>query len=320
MKKLLLLFTIMLLIVSCKQENKTEQKIAEVPVKEVHIKRFDKIFFKSSPDELPALKKEYPFLFPADTPDEVWVQKMTDPFLKELYTEVQKAYPDLNGLEKDLEQLFQRMRYYYPELKEQPDVITLVSDDLDIKSIYTDNIVLIPLSLYLGRDNRLYEGLDKYQVQNYEPSQILPDIVSSFSNNRVPVPQDRSLLALMVYFGKQLYLKDVLLPDATDADKIGYTQEQIDWSKANEEEIWRYFVDEKILFDNNPKLALRFINPAPFSKFYLEVDKESPGRIGQWMGWQIVRAYMKNNEVTLQDMIQKDAKEIFDNSKYKPKK
>jgi uncharacterized protein YjaZ len=60
---------------------------------------------------------------------------------------------------------------------------------------------------------------------------------------------------------------------------------------------------------------------APFSKFYLEIDNESPGRVGQWIGWQIVRSFMENNpQVTVQELLLMDAKQIFEKSKYKPKK
>jgi hypothetical protein len=38
------------------------------------------------------------------------------------------------------------------------------------------------------------------------------------------------------------------------------------------------------------------MTPAPFSKFYLEIDNDSPGRIGAWIGWQMVRSYMKNKQ------------------------
>jgi uncharacterized protein YjaZ len=76
-----------------------------------------------------------------------------------------------------------------------------------------------------------------------------------------------------------------------------------------------------LLFDANPKNEQRFIHPAPFSKFYLEIDNQTPGRVGQWLGWQIVRSYMESNdEVTLEQLMAMDAKTIFDNSKYKPKK
>jgi uncharacterized protein YjaZ len=75
-----------------------------------------------------------------------------------------------------------------------------------------------------------------------------------------------------------------------------------------------------MLYDTDQKLVPRFINPAPFSKFYLEIDNDTPGRVGAWLGWQIVRSYMENNKTSLQDMLKMDAKTIFENSKYKPKK
>ena len=106
----------------------------------------------------------------------------------------------------------------------------------------------------------------------------------------------------------------------TDDAKIGYTKEQLDWAIDNESYIWSYFVERELLFNTNPKLLMRFINPAPFSKFNLELDRESPGRLGQYIGWQIVRAYMKNNDVTLVQMLDKNAEDIFNNSKFKPRK
>jgi uncharacterized protein YjaZ len=124
----------------------------------------------------------------------------------------------------------------------------------------------------------------------------------------------------MIYFGKELYLKDLLLPTTSDAEKIGYTPAQITWCTENEGYIWRYFMEEKLIYSTDSKLANRFINLAPFSKFYLEIDNESPGRVGTWIGWQIVRSFMENNEVNLSDLMQIDAKEIFNKSKYKPKK
>ena len=124
----------------------------------------------------------------------------------------------------------------------------------------------------------------------------------------------------MIYFGKQLYLKDVLLPEYNDAEKMGYTPEEIKWCEENESYMWRYFIENEMLYSDDQKLANRFINPAPFSKFYLEIDNESPGRVGAWMGWQIVQSYIKNNDVSLEQVLQLNAKELFEKSKYKPKK
>lgn len=320
MNKYFLIFALIFLSASCKKENEVEEKVAAVPVKDVNIQRFDKIFFESDPKELPQIKQKFPELFPEGNTDNDWVARMNDPFLRKLYAEAQKQYPDVKGLEEDFEDLFRHIKFYYPDFHD-PEVITLVSDDNEVRSIYTDSIVLVPLSLYLGSDNYLYEGLPNYIVKNFERDQILPDVVTSFSNGKIKPVTDRTLLSMMVYYGKELYIKDLLLPGVPDQDKIGYTEEELKWCFANEAEMWRYFIEEKLLYDTNSKLAPRFINPAPFSKFYLEIDNESPGRVGQWLGWQIVRAYMENNKnVTLHDLLAKDTKEIFDNSKYKPKK
>lgn len=320
MKKYLLFFAFVLAAISCKKENEIEQKVAAVAVKEVNIERFDKLFFESKSANLPQLKQQFPFFFPAGTPDQVWVQRMQEPFLRQLYTEAQKQYPDVKGLEDDFEDLFKHIKFYYPKFKD-PRVITMINDDETTKALYSRDLVIVPLSLYLGKDNKIYEGLPKYQVQEFERSQILPDVVTSFSNGKIAPATDRTLLSMMIYYGKELYMKDLLLPDTADHEKIGYTAEQLKWCFANEAEMWRYFVEEKLLYDTNSKLPGRFINPAPFSKFYLEIDNESPGRTGQWIGWQIVRSYMENNNgVTLPDLLKKDAKEIFEKSKYKPSK
>ena len=320
MKKYILFFALALAAVSCKNENEVENKVAAVPVPKVEVVRFDKIFFGGKPEDLPKIKQEFPYLFPAGNDDTVWLNNMKDPFLLKLYDEVLKKFPNTDALNEDLAALFQHIKYYYPKV-ETPKVVALVSDDLEVKSVYANKLVLIPLSLYLGRDNKVYEGLPKYQIQQFDATQILPDVVTSFSNGKIAPPADKNLLSFMIYYGKELYLKDVLLPETPDEDKIGYTKDQIGWAIANEAEMWLYFVKNKLFYSNDAKLPGRFINPAPFSKFQEGFDNETPGRLGQWVGWQIVKAYMENNKnVTLQELLAADAKTIFDNSKYKPKK
>ncbi|MBA9072817.1 gliding motility-associated lipoprotein GldB [Flavobacterium gossypii] len=319
MRKLTVLLIFTVFFISCDKKDKVEKAIEEVPV-ELDVERFDKVFYETPPEDLSKIKRQYPYFFPAGNEDTVWTNKMKNPLLRELHAEVQKIFGNFQKERGDLEELFRHIKYYFPETN-LPKVITLISEvDTQSKVIYADSLLLISLDVYLGKDHKFYSGFPEYQRRTFEKSQILPDVVSDFSLRKITPPTDRALLSQMIYFGKELYLKDVLIPQVSDADKIGYTPEQITWSQENEGYIWRYFVDEKLLYDSDPKLPGRFINPAPFSKFYLEIDNESPGQIGMWIGWQIVRSYMKNNDVSLQQLLQTDAKEIFDNSKYKPKK
>jgi gliding motility-associated lipoprotein GldB len=318
MKFFLLPIVFCLLFWSCDQKSKVEKAIEETPVN-TKVERFDKLFFETPPKDLDKLKKQFPYFFSPKVNDTVWLNKMTAPIWREVYTEVQKKYSNTDTIQNEVETLFKHIKYYFPKTK-NPKIITLISDmDPSNKAIYADSLVLISLELYLGKEHKFYQ-FPKYLKQNFEERQMMPDLVSSFSTREIAPSIDKNFLSQMVYFGKQLYLKDVLLPEYNDAEKMGYTPEQIIWCQENESYIWRYFIEREMLYSDEQKLTSRFIDPAPFSKFYLEIDNESPGQVGAWVGWQIVRSYMENNDVTIGELMKTNAKEIFEKSKYKPKK
>jgi gliding motility-associated lipoprotein GldB len=321
MKKIVLVLLFIFIITSCDQKSKVEKAVEEIPL-EMKLHRFEQAFFDAKPVELSLVKAEYPDFFPEGTPDEVWIEKMQHPQWRELYTEVEKKYKNFNSKQTEIEELFKHIKYYFPTVK-TPEIYTAIGEmDYNNKTIYANDKLIIALELFLGKDHRFYAEFPEYIRQNFEERQILPEIASSFALGVIPQPNDATLLSQMIYYGKELYLKDELLADSyNDAEKIGYTPEQIQWSQENEGFIWEYFVSKEMLYSTNPKLPNQFINLAPFSKFYLEIDNESPGRIGRWVGWQMVRSFMENNEkVSLQDLIKMDAKQIFEQSKYKPKR
>ena len=309
---------ICLFILSCDKKNKVENAVTAIPLN-IKVTRFDKIFFETPPQDLEKVKKEFPYFFPDGVENSVWLSKMQDPLWRELYVEVQKKYGDFNPVKKEVETLFKHIKYYFPKTK-TPKVITIISEmDYKSKAIYADSLVVISLELYLGKNHKFYQ-FPNYLKQNFEERQITPDIVSSFAGLKISPVVEKDLLSQMIYYGKQLYLKDLLLPDYTDAEKMGYSPEQISWCQENESYMWRYFIEKEMLYSNDQKLISRFINPAPFSKFYLEIDNESPGQVGAWIGWQIVRSFVQNNDMPLANVLKTNAKEIFVKSKYKPKK
>jgi len=52
------------------------------------------------------------------------------------------------------------------------------------------------------------------------------------------------------------------------------------------------------------------------------LTEESPGEVGNWMGWQIVKSYMNRHpETTLQELVAlDDMQEILSKSRYKPRR
>ncbi len=320
MKKYIYIITIGLLFFSCNKKNKIEKAVEEIPIS-IKTHRFEQAFFDAKPEDLAKVKLQYPDFFPVGTPDNVWIEKMKNPQWRELYLEVEKKYKNFNTQQAEIEDLFKHIKYYFPTVI-TPQIYTAIGEmDYLNKTIYAHDKLIIALELYLGKDHKFYASeFPEYLRQNFEQRQMMPDIISSFAFGILPETKDKELLSLMINSGKELYLKDILLPEYKDAEKIGYTDKQIKFCEENESYMWEFFVSNKMLYSTDSKLPNRFINLAPFSKFYLEIDNETPGRVGQWIGWQIVRSFMENNEVSVQQMLKMNAKEIFEQSKYKPKK
>ncbi len=319
MQKYIYLFAFALLFFSCNKQSKIESAVEKIPIK-MKVHRFEQAFFDAKAEDLAKVKMAYPDFFPKETPDNLWISKLQNPLWRELYAEVEKKYKNFDSEQADIEDLFKHIKYYFPTVI-TPQIYTAIGEmDYLNKAIYANDKLVIALELYLGKEHKFYSEFPAYLRQNFEQRQMLPDVVSSFSYGILPPLKDKELLSLMIDSGKELYLKDILLPKYTDAERIGYSEEQIKWCAENEDYMWQFFVSNKLLYNTDSKLPNRFINLAPFSKFYLEIDNDTPGRVGQWLGWQIVRSYMQNNEVPVTQLLKMDAKEIFEQSKYKPKK
>lgn len=313
------LILILFALYSCTDENTTEIEISKIKA-DFEIERFDQIFGNAKPSELPEIKSEYPFMFSAFMPDSVLIDRMNDSLQNELTFEVGQKFKDFSIEQNEIKQLFQHLKYYDKTFN-VPRVITVTSDvDYRNKTIVTDTINVIALDTYLGADHKFYQGIQSYIKQNFNKSQIVCDLADSYSKTYNFQSSRKTLLDEMIYAGKQLYFKDIMIPFKSDTDKIGYTQEQLDWANENEAYIWSYFIEREMLYSSNSKLPNRFINPGPFSKFYLELDNQSPGRIGQFIGWQIVKSFIEHNEVSPLEIMQMDALPIFERAKYKPKK
>ncbi|WP_046743742.1 gliding motility lipoprotein GldB [Kordia zhangzhouensis] len=316
MKKIL--FLLVLVVIGCAKENSLEKEIAAIPI-EVNVVRFDQVFLGATPKDLPKLKEAYPLFFPSSVPDSTWIYTMNDPLQKELKIEIDSVFSDFAPVQRDIKSVLQHIEFYFPEY-DPPKVFTVTSEDYRKKVILYKDMFLIALNTYLGADHKFYEGIQRYIAQNFEKKMIPVDMANEFAYTQVTPSRDRTFLNKMIYHGKVQYLKSLLVPKASTAMLFGYTEQKAAWAAENEAQIWTYFVEKELLYSTDYKLDNRFLNLAPFSKFQLELDNESPGGIGRYIGCEIVKAYMKNNDVSLRDMLQKPAKEIFTNSKYKPKK
>lgn len=307
-----------LFLFSCGEASKVEKEIAQIEVN-FNVERFDKAFAEAKPENLRQLKGAYPFFFSRNT-DAYWIEKMNDSLQQVLLSEVQKEFADFKDIQEEFKSLFQHLQFYDKAFT-VPRVITLTNDvDYRAKTFVNDSIVLVALDNYLGANHEFYQNIPMYIASNMQKNQIISDVADDYASKYMFQTKRSTFLDEMIYFGKLLYFKDVIIPFKTDAEKIGYSDMQLKWTQANESQIWSHFIEKEMLYSTDAKLASRFIADAPFSKFGLELDNDSPGRLGQYIGWQIVRAYAENTETDILNIMQTEPEEIFTKAKFKPKK
>ncbi len=313
------LFILGFILMGCSTKEKDTPDLSSVNVyTEVH--RFDQAFYNSSAEGLQELKMKYPYLFPVQYADTAWVNKMNDKDELELFAETEKLYHDFKAQEAEISDLFKHIKYHYPGFKE-PKVLTVITNvDQDNKVILADSLLFISLDLYLGKDHPFYADFPNYIKRKNTKDHIIVDVADAFAVKLVPPSGDRSFVARMIQSGKRLFLLEQLLGGKPETEILGYEKEQILWAEENEAEIWKFFIENDLLFSNDQALSERFIDEAPFSKFYLANDQDSPGGIGGWVGLQMVKNFMEIENVGLLEMLQTPNEEIFKKSKYKPKK
>ena len=319
MQKYFSVFLLFTFLVSCKKESKLSIDVSNISV-DFKVNRFDIDFYNSPESSLNDIKLKYPRLFPVNIHDSVWFNKRINKDEQELFVEVQKEYSNIDELKNQLTSLFKHIKYYNPKFH-TPNVTTVLSNvDYEYKIIYTPKDLLISLDVYLGANHPFYTDFPNYVKQNYHKNHIIVDVANAIIDKQIPLSSERTFINKMIYEGKKMYLLDAYLPIISDQEKMGYLNEKINWTKVNESQVWKYFIEKDLLYSTDTKLNKRFLESAPFSKFYTATDNSSPGKIGVWIGWQIVRSYMRKNDVSLQQLLQTNAEEIFKKSKYKPKK
>ena len=79
--------------------------------------RFDLKFYNQPPNVIPKLKKDYSFLFPEKFSDSIWENRQKDSLQLILQNAVQNEFPDLLDVESDITDLFERIKFQFPESK-----------------------------------------------------------------------------------------------------------------------------------------------------------------------------------------------------------
>src|SRR6478735_1093558 len=231
----------------------------------------------------------------------------TEPSLRQLAEEADKRFSDMPELENDMELAFKHLKYFYPKAK-IPQLVTFITgmgQDLYLD----DNFLVWSLDFFIGPKAKYRPPFPAYILKRYDKPYLVPNSVLLLSR-KFNETNESNMLAEMVANGKSLYFAQRLLTCTTDSLLIGYSNQDIANVYHNQDRIWAHFIEKGLLFETNQFKIKKYVGERPNVP---EIGKECPGRIGAWVGWQIVRKYMEENpNVTLpQLMAEPNAQKIL---------
>ena len=332
-----------LLFVACNGSDKVPD-VSAVKV-DLKIRRFDQQLFSIDTMQMDAsldkLLADYPQFFPdylagilgvPPSPDSAAIViKSFITSYKPVYLQTQALFANFSAYEKDLRTAFQFFKYYFPSYELPPDVITFIGPMDAIFSgstgsygdVMTKTGPGIGLQLHLGTDAEPYQTgvqqglLYDYQARRFTPQTIVVNTVKNLVDDAFPYRAGgKPLVEEMIEKGKRIYILDKVLPHTADSLKLGYSKQQLEGCYKNEALIWNYFVKNNLVFSIEQTMNRLYVEDGPKTQ---EVGEGAPGYIGLFVGWQIVKAYMdKQPATTLPQLMQLDAKVVFNGAKYKP--
>ena len=262
--------------------------------------------------------------------DAKWTNDSTAAYVKGFVISYKKVFDSSQALfnnflpyENEIRNGLQFVKYYFPNYKLPANIITYIGPLDGFGDILSDDGLVIGLQLHMGKNFSLYSSelvqqtYPDYISRRFEPGYITVNCLKNIMLDLYPEKlEEKSLVQQMVEKGKRLYLLSKFLPREEEYKLIGYTPTQLKDCYEHERNIWDLFIQNNLLQSIDDNVIKNYIGESPKTQ---ELGDASPGNIGSFAGWQIVKKYMQKHEgLSLQKLMATDDDIIFQEAKYKP--
>jgi hypothetical protein len=349
MKKFLFLVFSIAFLFSCSSK-KNIPDVSSIKIK-LETERFDQDFFAIDTNKIAESMKAILQKYPHFTPD--FVESILGLDLDSLLIEgnaqgkairmfihdyrpikdsADLLYKNFRKESDEIKKGFQFVKYYFPQYQLPQSVITFIGPiNANFETSFgTQGDILTPyglgigLQLHMGSNFSFYkspEGQEQYPdylANNFDAAHIPVNCMRNIVDDMYPDRSNgKALIEQIIEKGRRMYLLTKFLPYTPDYICIGYTKNQMQDCYKNEAVIWDFFLNNDLLNITETGIIKNYIGESPKTQ---ELGEGSPGNIGTFSGLQIVRKYMdKFPETKLSDLMTKNAREIFEQTKYKPK-
>jgi hypothetical protein len=238
-----------------------------------------------------------------------------DSMMRHVYSDIDHAWESYQKACRLTDQALSRWADVSGNKK--PELVTFISG-FNQTFITLPGILAIGIDNYLGAESSYYKelGIPLYLRKYMAPEFLAGDAVRAWLYSEIQGPDlEGGFLDRMIFEGKLYYIASELSGISAE-NLFHYTEQQLRWCREQENSMWKYLAEQKILFSSDRLTLRKFMEEAPFTR---DFGNESPGRTGIWIGYRIVSSYMKATGATIKDLIGNSrAKEILSASKYHP--
>ena len=232
-------------------------------------------------------------------------------------------YSNFEPIAAEVRKGLQYVKYYFPNYKTPGKIITFIGPFDGYSDVLTSDALAIGLQLHMGKNFSFYKSeiandlFPQYITERFSKEYIPVNCMRNIIDDLYPDKSTgKALIEQIVEKGKRLYLLDKLLPATPEYMKIGYLDKQLQDCYKHETEIWSFFLTNNLLNVADQNIVKNYIGDSPKTQ---EFGDDSPGNIGSFSGWQIIRKYIaKFPSTSISDLMQKDPREIYSASRYKP--
>jgi len=289
---------------------------------DLNINRFEQDFFEINDSvfdvEVVKCKEKYPGFFLESSLD-LKQNLFNNDSLIAVYDSVKVSFGSKMPGENELINGFCNYKKHFP--LDTFSITTYIDQDFDYRYpvVFANEQLFVSLHMFLGSNHTFYNSLPNYISFSHDTLFLSSSCFITLAGRHIPVSPRKNLLESMLYAAKPYFFAQQMLPSLNEYQLLKCAPEKIEWCRINESIIWQYMIENEFLFSSSIELIERFVSLAPFSKFGLDIDSNSPGGVGGWLGLQILNSYANNNNISLVELLNEtDYMKILNKSGYKP--
>lgn len=232
---------------------------------------------------------------------------------------------------------FKRLKIHCPNYESPQDIYTVNSlygynalsfnqpIELPTGILFINNkkSIVIQQEKYIGMNSLLYNDdllksrIFPWMIEKYNESFLKRDIIEKWLESVVFKEEaDNDIIHEIIRRGKIHYFIHASMPNENISNILRYYPSEMNWLNSKEKFIWRFLIENEIIFKSDDKTKHGLFSPGPFSPIIQEKDpnSKSPDRIGNYIGYQMILNFMKENaskDYTLVNLLSEKAENIY---------